>query len=144
MKNNGFTLIELMIVVAIIAIIAAFAMPSYREHIAATRRAEAGSALLEGAQALERYFSANGKYLVPDDSALPAVFPTQVPANGTAYYTIAVAADVAPTASTYTLEATRVDGGLMASDPCGNLRIDQTGARTVDSATKTIAECWRR
>lgn len=142
MKNNGFTLIELMIVVAIIAIIAAFAMPSYREHIANTRRSEAAAALLTGAQALERYFSANGKYSLPDDSAFPAVFPTQVPANGTAYYTIAVATAVAPAA--YTLRATRVAGGLMASDACGNLQIDHTGARTLDSATKTVAECWRR
>ena len=85
MKNSGFTLIELMVVVAIIAIIAAVALPSYQEHVAKTRRSEAGSALLEGAQALERYFSANGRYLLPDNSGLPAIFPTQVPANGTAY-----------------------------------------------------------
>lgn len=142
MKSSGFSLIELMVVVAIMGIIAAFAVPSYREYVASTRRAEAGSALLEGAQALERYYSANGKYLLPDNSALPAVFPTQVPANGTAYYTIAAVAGATGTA--FTLEATR--SGVMASDACGNLRVDQTGARTLDSNSsgKTVADCWRR
>lgn len=143
MKSRGFTLIELMVVVAIIGIIAAFAMPSYREYVAATRRAEAATALLEGAQALERYYSANGTYITAAN-ALPAVFPTQAPANGTAYYTIAVQGT--PTRSAYTLRATRVAGGVMASDGCGDLELNQTGARALNGNTtgKTVADCWRR
>jgi type IV pilus assembly protein PilE len=143
MKNSGFTLIEVMVVVAIIAIVATIALPSYQEYVAKTRRAEAAGLLLEGAQALERYYSANGSYLSPDDT-LAAVFPTQVPINGAAYYTIA--ATGTPTRSTFTLRATRVAGGVMDGDACGDFQVDQAGQRTLNAndAGKGVAECWRR
>ena len=59
--SAGFTLIELMIVVAIIAIIAAVAFPSYQEHVRKTRRADAQTALLELSQFMERHYTANGR-----------------------------------------------------------------------------------
>lgn len=143
MKNSGFTLIEVMVVVAIVAIIAAIAMPSYQEHVARTRRAEAVGLLLEGAQALERYYSANGTYLSAADT-LAAVFPTTVPTNGAAYYTIAVVGT--PTRSAFTLRATRVAGGSMGGDDCGDFEIDQAGQRTLNGNDpgKGVADCWRR
>jgi type IV pilus assembly protein PilE len=143
MKNSGFTLIEVMIVVAIIAIVATIAMPSYQDYVAKTRRAEATGLLLEGAQALERYYSANGTYLSAADT-LAAVFPTQVPTNGAAYYTIA--ATGTPTRATFTLRATRVAGGVMEEDACGDLQVDQAGQRTLNGndVGKGVADCWRR
>lgn len=137
--NGGFTLIELMITVAIVAILAAVAVPSYLQQVAKGRRGEAMSSLMEGAQALERYYSANGSYL--NGANLATVFPTNVPANGAAYYTIA--ADV-KTANTFTLRATRT--GVMAGDECGDFTITQSGMRELAAGTntKSVAECWRR
>jgi len=135
--QSGFTLIELMVVVAIVAILAAVAIPSYVEHVKKTKRAEAKAVLLEGAQALERYYSANGKY-VTDQNTLPAVFPVTAPTSGTANYTIAVAGT--PTANTYVLQATRT--GSMAGDECGDFQLSSTGVRGLDGASRRPDECW--
>lgn len=139
-KVKGFTLIELMITVAIIAVLAGIAYPSYQEQVAKAKRADAASALLTGAQALERYYTANGRYLTAANT-IAAVFPTQVPENGTAYYNIT--ATVA-TANSFTLRATRA--GAMTGDPCGNLELTSTGSRSLHSndASRNVADCWRR
>lgn len=139
--QKGFTLIELMIALAIVSILAAVAYPSYQNSVAKARRAEATGALLEGAQALERYYSVNGRY-IDGSGNLPAVFPTQVPANGTAYYTLA--ATGTPTASSFTLRATR--SGVMSGDPCGQFEINHTGTMALNSNASgySVADCWRR
>ena len=139
--NKGFTLIELLIALAIVGILAAVAYPSYQNAVAKARRAEATGALLEAAQALERYYSVNGRY-VDGGGNLPAVFPTQVPANGTACYTLA--ASGTPTAGSFTLRATR--SGVMSGDPCGEFEINHTGTLALNSNASgySVADCWRR
>lgn len=141
MKQQGFTLIELMIAVVIVAILASIAYPSYQEQVAKAKRADAASALMTGAQALERYYTSNGSYLNTGGN-LAAVFPTQSPESGTANYTIA--ATGTPTANSFTLRATRT--GSMTGDRCGNLEISSTGARTLNgnASGTTVADCWRR
>ncbi|MNF34314.1 Fimbrial protein precursor [compost metagenome] len=138
MKNSkAFTLIELMIVLVVIGILAAIAYPNYTEYVRRGKRAEAKAALMEGAQALERYYSTHGSYLDADGN-FAAVFAGQAPASGAANYTLA--AQGAPTATTFALRATRT--GSMAGDPCGDFQISHTGARTLANATRTEAECW--
>lgn len=140
-RAGGFSLLELMITVAIIGILASVAYPSYREHVAKSRRSEAANALMVGAQALERYYSANGRYTTTVDSGtLPAVYPTKVPDNGAAYYEIAVSGTPAP--NSFTLVAQRK--GVMSGDGCGDLTINQSGQVGISNASKTLAECWRR
>ena len=62
-KQKGFTLIELMIVVAIVSILAAVAFPSYQQHVLRGNRAEGRTALLDAAARLERYYSDNNKFV---------------------------------------------------------------------------------
>ena len=139
-QSRGFTLIEVMIVVAVIGILAAIAYPSYLEYIAKSKRAEAVAALMDGAQALERYYTINGRYTTTSGgTTLASVFPTTVPANGTVYYNVSAQS---ATSSTFTLRA--VPTGSMGSDGCGTFAITHAGERTVTGSKKSVADCWRR
>ncbi|WP_373088162.1 type IV pilin protein [Zhongshania sp.] len=143
-RSLGFTLVELMITVAIIGILASIAYPSYQEQIAKSRRNEATNALFSSAQALERYYSANGRYTTASGgTTLPAVFVARVPDSGTAFYTIAA---TAAANNTFTLKATR--SGPMVGDACGNFTLNETGQLALldkpSGSSKTVADCWRR
>lgn len=117
-KLGGFTLIELMIVVAIIAILAAIAYPSYTEYVRKSRRAQAKADLMELTQQAERYRTTENHY-----TGWEPTFD-QSPRDGTAQYTLSVE-DLA--AGTYTLKATPVAGSPQANDKCGTLSINQSG-----------------
>ena len=137
--EKGFTLVELMIVVAIIGILAAIAYPSYQENVRSSRRADAQTALVGFAGALERYYAANNTYVGAVDGSkkpLSSVFPSEAPLDGnTKFYDLT--ADV--TATTYTVYATPKGG--QAGDKCGKLSYTSAGVKGVSSGT--VAECWR-
>lgn len=136
-SSRGFTLIELMIVVAVIAIIAAVAYPSYLEQMRKTRRADAQGALMELTQFMERaYTNCNAYNKAPPAPACGALaLPfTQSPKDGaTKYYDLSVVSD----AESYTLTATR-RAGVQASDSCGTMTINNIGAKTAAEAG-----CWK-
>lgn len=132
----GFTLIELMIVVAIVGILTAVAYPSYAEYVRRGHRADARAGLLQTQQWLERSATATGLY----PTALPATLTWA--GDATKRYTIGF--DGAATTSTFTLIATRKVGGPQATDRCGDFTITHTGQRgskNLETGTKT-EECW--
>lgn len=144
-RQNGFTLIELMVVVAIIGVIAGIAYPSYLKSMQKGRRAEAKSELTRLSQALERCYSSYGTYknascsTVEDSSGN---FLSGLQSSPNKYYNM-TASVLSGTA--YTLTATAVSTGPQAKDTgCTIMNLDSTGKRTSGSTTATsdTGNCW--
>lgn len=141
MKQSGFTLIELMITVVIVSILAAIAIPSYRDHVRQSNRADAKAVLLENAQFMERNLTEANRYDQTSAGATTALLYTQSPKTGTANYAMGfVSGSLA--ATTYTLQA--VPSGSMTGDACGTLTLTHTGVKGVSGASLTATDCWNR
>lgn len=128
--NNGFTLIELMVVVAIVGILAAIAYPSYQNSVIKSKRADAKSALMELSNWMERYYTTTGCYTSGGCAAGTTTAPTlpftNAPKSGTANYALTVTV----TPNTFTLTATPQSN---TPDNCGALTLDNTGVKSIAS-----------
>ncbi len=144
-KYRGFTLIELMVTVAIVAILATIAAESYSSQVQKSRRTDARSALLDIAGREEKLYSVtNGYSSIPSDVGYPGGVAGASFTVGINYYQVSIAAtNAAPgVPATYTITAVPVPGGLQANDSqCQSLSVNQLGVQS-STGTATAATCW--
>lgn len=126
--NNGFTLIEVMIVVAIIAIIAAIAVPSYRHHVGQVNRKAAITKMLEVGQTLERQYN----------TIVKGAYPNNYPVTTLEGYNITVNTG----GQSYTITAATKSGEVY-DDKCGALTIDNSNVRTANGGTTLVSKCFK-
>lgn len=141
---RGFTLIELMIVVAIVAILASLAYPSYQEYVRRAARAEARAAILQMVQLQERNFTDRGAYAAVSSGTLANVWQSYN-WSGSSYasrkYDVTVALSVVVGAATYPYVVTATPANGFSDPRCGNLTLRSDGIR--GSSVGDAATCWR-
>lgn len=136
-RPSGFTLLELMMALAIVALLASFSVPSYRQHIAQGHRAAAVSALYRAAHYLETF-----------DGALPSALPDSLahaPPDGRAVYRLEIRRPNEGAFAAYRIDARPLDDGPMRDDPCGTftLRGDGTkGNLRANGEDEWDPACW--
>jgi type IV pilus assembly protein PilE len=138
--SAGFTLIELMVVVAIVAVLTAIAYPAYTSYITRTHRVAAESCLSQYSNYMERFYTTNLRY--DEDTAgtantLPAIDCASSQQTGANYDYDLPASSLS--VSTYVVRAVPTGSQLSRDTECGTLSLDQTGAR---KATGSGARCW--
>ena len=148
-QASGFTLIELMITVAIVGILAAIAVPSYSSYTAKARRADAKAQLVQVAQFMQRFYAANDSFAKDRAGSdvmdrMPASLK-QSPADGGKIYDLAMPLT---NAMSFTLHMVPVTTGSMRRDACGTLTLTSTGVRGVlvnnVAGSSTLRDtCWK-
>ncbi len=131
-RTRGFTLIELMIALAMAAIVIAIAYPNYQTYRERTNRSSAAAYLLNVAARQQQYHVDARTY-----GTLAEIGMDTPPAEVQRHYTVSL--DGVPSASAFTVQA--VPYGGQVNDGCGTLKLDQSGLQTV-SGTTSAANCW--
>lgn len=149
-KESGFTLLELLIVVAIIGILAAIAIPLYQHQVEASRRTAAKTTLLDIASREEKYYATNNQYTadlttlgyssVATSCAGGASSCLQVPSSDQYFYAVSVSVPTSGVTAGTTYTADAVPNGEQANDECGTFQINAQGAQTTLGGSAT--DCW--
>ena len=138
MKNHkGFTLIELMIAVAIIGILVAIALPNYQRYILKSHRSAAINAVMELASRQARYYTTNNTYTTSLVTLGYAADPMPVASSTEHYYDLSVSA---VNATSYTVSA--APSGGQTKDTCGTYSYTDLGIKSVSSGS--MSDCWKQ
>lgn len=132
-NKRGFTLIELTIVIAIIGIVAAIAVPNYSNYVTATRRSDAQVPLLDLAHRMDRFFTENNTYVGATlaNVNMPAASPE-------GFYNLAI---TGTGATTYTIQATPVGAQLADDTECASFTLNELGQKGI-TGTGNAQDCW--
>ncbi|MGM0517421.1 MAG: type IV pilin protein [Pseudomonadota bacterium] len=136
-RNRGFTLVELMIVVVILAILVSIAFPLYQEQVRKTHRADGKSALMEIMQAEERYRTTEFTYTT--DLVGDLGYSSDPVISDESYYQVAATACAGDIRTCVQLTATPING--QTGDKCGNLTLDSRGNKG-RSGSAPMDQCW--
>ena len=133
-RIGGFTLVELLIAMMVIAVLASVAFPSFMQSVRKSKRSDATTMMTQAAGNLERFFAANGTYTtVLNDIGMDAV-------SDKGYYKLVIQAGPTGIASSYIITAKAMAGTMQSKDTgCTALQIDSLGVQTPDPAT---SDCW--
>lgn len=139
-RSKGFSLLELMIALGVLAIITTYALPAYRLHVAKANRVDASAALMRAVQFVE-----TARLAQTSDITLPQGID-QAPSSGIALYKLTIQPE-SSTNGGYSIEAAPTSTGAMQDDACGTFVIDATGARSnrTSAAPLSVAQssaCW--
>lgn len=129
--QQGFTLIELMVTVAVVGILSAIAYPSYQQYVTRTHRTEAQTVMMSQAQAQERLMTNTGAY------ASQTINSPEGSSDSDRYYQITV---TTPTSGSYSITAT--PEARQNDEKCGTLKLDSVGRRGI-SGTGSVSDCWK-
>ena len=147
--SKGFTLIELMLAIAVLGILLAIAMPTYTKYVRESRRAQAQSEMLQMRLGMEKWRANRASYRSDADTGSAGTATSNTPANAgftgaNEYYTYTIPITAgAANDNTYTITATAVSGKSQVNDvtgsgtSCATMTLDQNG-------TKTHATCWKK
>jgi type IV pilus assembly protein PilE len=139
----GFTLLELIVVVSIIALLAAIALPAYNDSIVKTRRKAAEACLSQYANYMERYYTTNMSYAADtagNANSLPTLDCNTTAQTANYYQYKLPSANL--TSIKYLLQAIPQGSQASGDTLCATLQLDQAGSRTISGGTGTVAKCW--
>lgn len=148
-RARGFSLVELLVTLAILAIVSSYAVSSYRQYVRRAHRVDATATLLRLSAAQEKYYAQNGRYADNDELSTAPPAGLGIPGTEHGYYLLDIALDEGGAAQGYRASATVDTSAAQADDAdCWSFSINQQSARTAhtrsgDSSREITQRCWR-